>query len=149
MIDKQELLARKPKVKKLDVELEGLGEVYVRSMSARHRDMLQYAMLKLPEKEQSLFNVPNITALSCVCTMCDAEGALLFAVEDAEALGDAFAYETLAAIAFEGLVLSEIFPSQLADAEKNSEAPAEPSAGSLGTSASNSATEATTSSSTP
>lgn len=85
LLSREQLLTKE----KLDVtKIEfGKGEgVYVRQMTGRERDTFEQSIISFDKKGNVERKTQDFRAKLAVCTVCDAEGDLLFKPEDAEML---------------------------------------------------------------
>lgn len=101
-------------------EVEGLGEVCFRPMSAMTRDILRRQM-KGEDGKYNPYNIPQYEIRVVIATACDPQGRLLFRLpDDLETVGE-LPMATIEAMAEFGLEASGMKEESLEDAEKNSE----------------------------
>ena len=68
------------------IEFEKGEGVYVRQMTGRERDTFEQSIISFDKKGNVERKTQDFRAKLAVCTVCDAEGDLLFKPEDAEML---------------------------------------------------------------
>lgn len=113
MINRISFLAPQP-LERRPVVVPGLGECFVRAMSAGERDEFEIAHSRSRNKD--------FRARLVACTVCDEDGVLVFSAADIPALSalPAAVLQPLVAIAVEVNRLSEADISDLEEAAKNS-----------------------------
>ena len=82
----REQLLTKEKLDVTKIEFEKGEGVYVRQMTGRERDTFEQSIISFDKKGNVERKTQDFRAKLAVCTVCDAEGDLLFKPEDAEML---------------------------------------------------------------
>lgn len=111
MLTREQILAKRQDLPRETVEIDGLGQVCIRTMTATERGKLIEAQKKL--------NGADAMPLLAAASLCDESGALLFTAEHLPMLGELPA-KTLDAIGLHAMRINGMNAEAVDDAKKDS-----------------------------
>ena len=120
-----QIFGQKVKVQKLDMsgEWDGVGDVYVRKLDGVRLAKMQTDLENFGESGSTNGQIhPLPMARIVVLLLCDADGASVFADEEAEQLASVLSFKALNEICNAGIDFNGVTEAALEESAKNSEA---------------------------